>query len=159
LDDAALERHLESLLHPYQVPLNLADIQSRLKREYRFEISYDCLLRRCNRLSHPDHVHATLQRFANPYRSQQSVYCSTEFRVRPQLGDKVVELVRMRSRRFGIVVDFKLYRMNGKYYPVIQTATQRCFVDPERIIIVERLEPFEPKPKRSKHHTAAYSLV
>jgi len=100
-----------------------------------------------------------LHRFLNPYHGRQYVYCANDFQVDPQVGDKVVELIRQRSRRFGTVVEFKLYRLNGKRYPVIQTETSRYFVDPERIIIVEQLEPFAKRHKtKAKPHTSSYSL-
>jgi murein endopeptidase len=62
----------------------------------------------------------------------------------------VVECTRRQSQRFGVVVDFKIYRLNGKRYPIMQTETSRYFVDPETIMIVERLEPFAKKTDKSR---------
>ncbi len=161
LDVKALEKYLAALLHPYQVPLNLNDIQVELKTRYRFDICYQLLLRHCVRLSQNGDAHPLLQRFPNPYKQRQHVYCNAEFQVKPQIGDKVMELVHMRSRRLGTVVEFKLYRPHGKYYPVIQTETHQCFVDPGRIIVVERLDFAANKPSRSarpRRHLSQYSI-
>ena len=155
----ALIEGLEQILHPYQLPLTVEDLLIQLEH-YKVQISYTYLKRICNDLCDADSPEYRLHRFHNPYRQQRHVYCSNQFQMQPQLGDKVVELLHKRSRRFGVVVGFKTYRLNGKLYPIIQTETMKCFVDPQRIIIVERLEPFAQQPKRRfVSHTTTVSLA
>ncbi len=159
LDVTELEACLEALLHPYQVPLTLDHIQQELKDRYRFVICYQLLLRHCVRLCEVGSQQMGLQRFANPYKRRQHVYCNADFQLKPQIGDKVVELVHMRSRRYGVVTEFQLYRPLGRYFPVIQTPTHKCFVDPGRIMIVERLDEFEaPKRRQATRRTSRQRL-
>lgn len=129
---------LTVILHPYQQPLSLNALLSELGY-FKLYPSYWSAQHLLNRLIEDEQ----LQRYANPFRGNTFVYCSALYKSEPAIGDRVIELIRKRSHRSGIVERFKIYRMDGKLYPVIRWQNgMLTFGNPEMLVVIDRPEPF-----------------
>jgi hypothetical protein len=127
-----------AVFHNYQQPLSAMALQSEL-RWWGLSVECDPVNRAAKRLVEE----GELQRFANPFKGNQYVYCSSNYCAKPKLGDRVVELIRKRTHRAGVVERFRVYRMNGQLYPVIRWQNGLLtFGNPDMLFVVERSEPF-----------------
>lgn len=128
---------VQEILSPTQVPLCTEALQIQLDK-LGLHVAYARLRNICNELSDID----LLRKLRDPFRGGRYAYCSYEFTTQPQIGDKVLEFVRSRSRRTGIIVDFKLHRQRKQVYPVaLWNPGGLAFANPENLIIIERGKP------------------
>lgn len=142
----AIESYLLALLHPKQIPLHWRDIEFDLYKS-GFEIAGRNSIRNwLDRLEDK----GLIRKIANPYRGNQFLYCNSDFRESPQVGDRVIELIRRRGSRIGTVKRFRRYR-DGNRYPVVlwefSVKTQKplsiqfeSFANPDSLVVIERPE-------------------
>jgi hypothetical protein len=135
LSREVLVQAVQDLLSPTQTPLSAEAVWIQLCDLIKIEINYPRLRQICNDLADVD----LLRKLRDPFRGGRYVYCSYEFTTQPQIGDKVLEFVRSRSRRSGVIVDFKLHQQLNKVFPVAQWSSGGlAFANPENLIILER---------------------
>jgi len=130
LTDAVL-----AMLSPSQTPMTPYEIQLKIEADTALVVDYIRIRRVCNGLADLD----LLKVVKNPFKPQQNAYCSYEFTSDPQVGDRVLELVRTRSRQVGTVQRFKFHQMAKANMPVVNWDNgQVTFANPDHIIILER---------------------
>lgn len=139
----AIDSFLLAVLHPDQLPMTREDIEGELYGSGVLA-SYRTLLTWLNRLIDK----GLIRKLPNPYKGNRFIYCNAEFCETPQVGDRVIELMRRRGSRIGTVVRFRRYR-DGNRYPVVlwefsvrsnkPLACQfESFANPSSLVVIER---------------------
>jgi len=138
---------LPVILHPYQEPLTIDNVDFELERYGVPWVSRFALSQCLNSLIDQGLV----RKFQNPFGTRKPVFCHEMFRAEPAVGDQVAELIRRKSQRTGIVEKFRYYRMNSRIYPVVRwdatpkRAAFSSFANPDMLIVVAKAEPFAQK--------------
>lgn len=148
---AGIQHFIMQILHPNQLPMQWKDVEQYFYQEGIALSGCDTLRTWLNELVDQER----LKKFCNPYRGNTFLFCNAEFQEQPQVGDRVIELMRRRGSRIGTVVRFRTYRDRNRY-PVVNweysVRTQKplacqfeSFANPETLVVIERPDPITQK--------------
>ena len=140
----AMRAAIVAILHPYQQPLSAQGVQVEMATYGLRPLTDDPIRRLCGRLVEE----GQLKQLRSPFK-HQILYCHEMWRAEVSEGDQVVELMRKRAHRSGVVEYFKLYRPRGRKYPVVRwdevpgRPAFSSFANPDSLMVVGRSAPFE----------------